>query len=155
MPTESWSLQTYGLDFAPGNQPSGTWATAGWTPTANAVQRSTGPARPLTAFTRAVADAVKVEHKSRHHRRYSGSIVDLTDDAVDMALPGDLSIEMQFRSIECGTDAALQQLCDSHAGHRERSRSRELPTSYALTIQAHLPATHWRPISASPIRRSE
>ena len=40
----------------------------------------------------------------------------------------------QIRSIECGTDAALQQLCDSHATI-ETVSFQQLPSSYALTIQ--------------------
>ena len=63
-----------------------------------------------------------------------GVDVDLGDDAVDMALP-EIYLK-QIRSIECGTDAALQQLCDSHATIETLSFA-ELPTSYAMTIQAH------------------
>ncbi len=61
-----------------------------------------------------------------------GVDVDLGDDAVDMALP-EIYLK-QIRSIECGTDAALQQLCDSHATIETMSFS-ELPTSFAMTIQ--------------------
>ncbi len=133
LPTDSdgtMVLQTYGLDFGPGNQPS-YLELLRMTPTANAVQGSRA-GTTVAAFARAVADAVKTEHKIDITDGL-GVDVDLTDDAVDMALP-EIYLK-QFRSIECGTDAALQQLCDSHAGI-ETISFQELPNSYALSIQA-------------------
>ena len=121
-------LQTYGLDFGPKNQPS-YMDLLRMTPTANKVGESRA-GTTVGAFARAVVDRVKAEHKLDLTDGL-GVDVDLTDDAVDMALP-EIYLK-QIRSIECGTDAALQQLCDSHAGI-EKVSFEELPTSYALTI---------------------
>jgi hypothetical protein len=121
-------LKTYGLDFGPKNQPS-YMDLLRMTPTANKVEKSLS-GTTVGAFARAVVDRVKAEHKLDLTDGL-GVDVDLTDDAVDMALP-EIYLK-QIRSIECGTDAALQQLCDSHAGI-EKVSFEELPTSYALTI---------------------
>ncbi|HEX3090268.1 MAG TPA: FAD-dependent oxidoreductase, partial [Ilumatobacteraceae bacterium] len=122
-------LQSYGLDFGAANQPS-YLELMRLTPTATQV----GAARTGTtvgAFARAVHEAVKVAH-GIDLTDSLGVDVDLGDDAVDMALP-EIYLK-QIRSIECGTDAALQQLCDSHATIETMSFS-ELPTSFAMTIQ--------------------
>jgi hypothetical protein len=122
-------LQTYGLEFAPVNQPSYRELLR-LTPTANPVGGSrTGTT--VAAFARAVVDTVKAEH-SIDLTAGLGVAVDLTDDAVDMALP-EIYLK-QIRSIECGTDAALQQLCDSHATI-ETASFQQLPTSYSLSIK--------------------
>lgn len=121
-------LQTYGLDFAPGNQPSYRELLR-MMPTPNPVEGSrTGTT--VAAFARAVVDTVKAEH-SIDLTEGLGIAVNLTDDAVEMALP-ELYLK-QIRSIECGTDAALQQLCDSHATI-ETASFQQLPTSYSLNI---------------------
>ena len=125
----SLSLKTYGLSYAPENQPS-YLELLRLTPTANAVGESrTGTT--VGGFARAVVDAVKTQHQLDLTERF-GIAIDLTDDAVEMALP-EVYLK-QFRSIECGTDAALQQICDSHAGI-EKVSFQQLPTSYALTIK--------------------
>ena len=126
---ESLSLQTYGLDFAPGNQPSYIDLML-LTPTTNPVGESRAGAT-VAAFARAVVDSVKAEH-GLDLTDGLGVDIDLADDAVEMALP-EIYLK-QIRSIECGTDAALQQLCDSHATI-EAVSFQELPTSYALTIK--------------------
>ncbi len=98
-------------------------------PTPNPVEGSrTGTT--VAAFARAVVDTVKAEH-SIDLTEGLGVAVDLTDDAVEMALP-EIYLK-QIRSIECGTDAALQQLCDSHATI-ETVSFQQLPTSYSLNI---------------------
>jgi uncharacterized protein with NAD-binding domain and iron-sulfur cluster len=126
----SLSLKTYGLlKFAPKSQPSyvellrlkPTPSTVGGSRTGSTV----------AAFARAVVDEVKAAHSIDLTAGW-GLAVDLTDDAVDMALP-EIYLK-QFRSIECGTDAALQQLCDSHATIESVS-FQQLPTSYALSIK--------------------
>jgi uncharacterized protein with NAD-binding domain and iron-sulfur cluster len=125
----SLSLQTYGLDFAPGNQPSYMeLLRLQPNPTPVAGSRS---GTTVGGFARAVVDAVKTEH-GLDLTAGLGVDVDLSDDAVDMALP-EIYLK-QIRSIECGTDAALQQLCDSHATI-ETVSFQQLPSSYALTIQ--------------------
>ncbi len=125
----SLSLQTYGLDFAPGNQPSYRELLQ-LIPTPNPVAGSrTGTT--VAAFARAVVDTVKAEH-SIDLTAGLGLAVDLADDAIEMALP-EIYLK-QFRSIECGTDAAMQQLCDSHATI-ETASFQQLPTSYALSVK--------------------
>ena len=125
----SLSMQTYGLDYGPGNQPSYKELLR-LTPTANPAGGSR-VGTTVGAFARCVVDAVKAEH-SMDLTAGLGIAVDLSDDAVDMSLP-EIYLK-QIRSIECGTDAALQQLCDSHATI-EKFSFQQLPTSYSLTIQ--------------------
>jgi hypothetical protein len=131
LPTEtdaSLSMQTYGLDFKPGNQPS-FQELLRMTPTANTVSGSRA-GTTVAAFARAVVDAVKAEH-SLDLTAGLGIAVDLSDDAIEMSLP-EIYLK-QVRSIECGTDAGMQQLCDSHATI-ETVSFQQLPTSYALNI---------------------
>jgi uncharacterized protein with NAD-binding domain and iron-sulfur cluster len=126
---QSLSLKTYGLDFGVGNQPSYLQLLA-MTPTADSAGESRA-GTTVAAFARAVVDGVKAAHNIDLTDGL-GIDVDLADDAVDMALP-EIYLK-QIRSIECGTDAAVQQLCDSHATI-ETVSFQELPTSYALAIQ--------------------
>ena len=125
----SLSLQTYGLDYDPANQPS-YLDLLRLTPTVNPVGESR-VGTTVGAFAQAVVDTVKAQHQLDLTARF-GIAVELTDDAVDMALP-EIYLK-QIRSIECGTNAALQQICDSHAGI-ETVSFQQLPTSYALSIQ--------------------
>ena len=125
----SISMQTYGLDFKPGNQPS-YQELLRLTPTADAVVGARA-GTTVGAFARAVVDAVKAEH-DLDLTFGLGIAVDLSDDAIDMSLP-EIYLK-QVRSIECGTDAGMQQLCDSHA-KIEKVSFQQLPTSYALSIQ--------------------
>ena len=125
----SLSLKTYGLDFAPGNQPSYLDLLRLTPTTNNSGDLRTGST--IAAFARAVVDTVKAQH-SIDLTAGLGIAVDLTDDAIEMALP-EIYLK-QIRSIECGTDAAIQQLCDSHATI-ETASFQQLPTAYALTIQ--------------------
>ncbi|HZX53143.1 MAG TPA: acetoacetate decarboxylase family protein, partial [Ilumatobacteraceae bacterium] len=126
---QSLSLQTYGLDFAPRNQPA-YMDLLRLQPTASPIGNARS-GNTVGAFARAVVDAVKTEH-NLDITAGTGVVIDLGDDAVDMALP-EIYLK-QIRSIECGTDAALQQLCDSHATIESVS-FHQLPSSYALTIQ--------------------
>ena len=143
---QSLLLQTYGLNFAPGNQPA-YMDLLRLQPNPTQVAESLS-GTTVGGFARAVVEAVKTEHGL--DLRYSAGVdVDLGDDAVDMALP-EIYLK-QIRSIECGTDAGLQQLCDSYATIEtvtfRRLRQRMHSRSNVST------ATRWPPISVSPIKR--
>jgi hypothetical protein len=126
----SLSLQSYSLNFGRNEQPH-MMNLLQMKPTANAVVSPAPSGHTVADLVKAIVAQVKAQHDIDLLGGLGRDFV-LADDAIEMALP-EVYLK-QFRSIEVGTDAALQQVCDSHARIVTMTFS-QLPNTYQLKVQ--------------------
>lgn len=126
---QDFRLETYGLNFAPENQPA-------FLPLLD-MQPGPDAHHPVKVIGHSLVELVKdiftvLEDAHHEHIKNTWNVdLDLLDDVVTEAIP-ELYLK-QFRSIENGTDACYQAICSSRA-KVESIRWERLMLDYQLTI---------------------